>query len=200
MAIPQELIAAASLGLKSGSAASSTVGSYYSSATKRIALDAQADIADINARIAELGAQSELQRGQQQVAALTLQSGQVKSRQKVALAANGVDIGEGSAAEIQASTDIMKDIDSNTLTANAIRSAWGYRTQAVSMQNEATSLRATSSAISPLLDAGTTLLGGAGSVASSWYSMSKNGQLESDIDKANKTSDPVGSLIQSRGW
>jgi hypothetical protein len=35
------------------------------------------------------------------------------------------------------STDVMGQIDKNTIAANAVRSAWGYRTQATSFQNEA---------------------------------------------------------------
>ena len=129
--------------LQIGGAASSAIGSYYSAATQKINLKTQANLADINARIAELGAQSALLQGQQQVGALTLNAGRLKSRQRAALAANGVDLGVGSAAEIQASTDIMKTIDANTLEANAVRTAWGMRTQATN------SLRRSSVSCSP---------------------------------------------------
>ena len=73
--------------LQIGGAASSAIGSYYSAATQKINLKTQANLADINAKIAELGAQQELFRGQQQVGALTLQAGQLKSRQRAAMAA-----------------------------------------------------------------------------------------------------------------
>lgn len=154
-------------------ATSSAVGSYYSAATNKINLEGQAAIADINARVSELGAQSALDQGQKQVGALTLKSGQLKSSQRAAQAANGIDLGAGSAAEVRASTDIMKEIDANTLTANAVRSAWGYRAEAVNYQNEAIMKRATAGAISPGMAAASSLLGSAGSVASSWYNMSK---------------------------
>lgn len=155
--------------LQIGGEASSAIGSYYSAAQQKINLKTQANLADINAKIAELGAQSALLQGQQQVGALTLNAGRLKSRQRAALAANGGDLGVGSAAEIQASTDIMKEIEANTLTANAVRSAWGYRTQAVNFQNEALAARATAGAISPGMSAVSSLLGSAGTVASSWY-------------------------------
>lgn len=159
--------------LQIGGAASSAIGSYYSAATQKINLKTQANLADINARIAELGAQSALLQGQQQVGALTLNAGRLKSRQRAALAANGVDLGEGNAVEIQASTDIMKTIDADTLEANAVRTAWGMRTQATNYQNEALAARATAGAISPGMSAVSSLLGSAGSVASSWYQYSK---------------------------
>lgn len=49
----------------------------------------------------------------------------------------------GSAAEIQASTDIMKEIDMATVESNAVRNAFGYRTQAMNFENEALAKRAT---------------------------------------------------------
>ncbi|MDR3005198.1 MAG: hypothetical protein LBV14_13305 [Acidovorax sp.] len=160
-----------------GGLLTSTIGGYYSAASQKSALKAQAALADTNARIAELGAQSALAQGQQQVGALTLRAGQLKSTQRANLAANGVDLGEGSAAEVQASTDLMKEIDKNTVEANAVRSAWGYRTQAMNFQNEALTKRATAGGISPIGSAVTSLLSGAGSVASSWYAQSKAGGL-----------------------
>lgn len=173
MGFSSSQLASASLIGQIGGGVTSAIGSYFSAATQKATLKGQAAIADTNARIAELGAQSILNQGQQQVGALTLKAGQLKSSQRAAMAANGIDLGTGSAVEIQASTDIMKEIDSNTLTANAVRSAWGYRTQAVNFENEALTKRATAGAISPFGSAAGSLLGSAGSVAGSWYSLNK---------------------------
>jgi hypothetical protein len=178
MGFSSSQLASASLIGQTGGGVTSAIGSYFSAATQKATLKGQAAIADTNARIAELGAQSILNQGQQQVGALTLKAGQLKSSQRAALAANGIDLGTGSAVEIQASTDIMKEIDSNTLTANAVRSAWGYRTQAVNFENEALTKRATAGAISPFGSAAGSLLGSAGSVAGSWYSLHKFGALK----------------------
>ncbi len=189
-------LATASLIGQIGGGVTSAIGGYFSAATQKATLKGQAAIADTNARIAELGAQQELFRGQQQVGALTLQAGQLKSRQRAAMAANGIDLGVGSAAEIQASTDIMKEIDKNTVEANATRSAFGYRMQAMNFQNEALTKRATAGAISPGMSAASSLLGSAGSVAASWYRMGGT----SDIARANASDDPIQSLGESRGW
>lgn len=164
-----------------GGMASSAIGSYYSSATQKINLQTQAALAESNARIAEIGAQSALFQGQQQVGALTLKAGQLKSKQRAAMAANGISLSEGSAVELQASTDIMKEIDANTLNANAVRSAWERRTQAVNYQNEALTSRASASGISPGGSMYSSLLGSAGSVASSWYALNKAGALKGSI-------------------
>ena len=173
MSITSSQVAAIGLSSQIGGGINSAIGSYYGASSQKSMLKAQASIADTNARIAELGAQSALQQGQQQVAVLTMQAGQLKSRQKASLAANGVDLGVGNAAEIQASTDIMKELDMATVEANAVRNAWGYRTQAVNYQNEALMQRATAKGINPGMTAFSSLLGSAGSVASSWYNFNK---------------------------
>lgn len=188
--------AVSSVALQVGGLASSAVGSYYSAQNAKINAKGQAALADTNARIAELGAQQELVRGQQEVASITMQAGQLKSSQRTAMAANGVDLGEGNAAEIQASTDLMKEIDKNTAHANAVRSAWGYRTQAVNYQNEAIMKRATAKSISPGAAAFSTLLSGAGQVASSWYSLNKGGTFNSP---SNGTQAPAPVVDRSFG-
>lgn len=157
----------------------STVGAFNSAKGQKALLGAQADIAEINARMSENTAQSVLHQGQQQVAQSTLKYGAVKSSQKAALAANGVDIGTGSAAEIQASTDIMKEIDSNTIHANAVRSAWGYRTQASNYQIEALTKRTAADGINPFAQAGSSLLTSASKVAQQWYLLDKVGAFDS---------------------
>lgn len=134
-------------------------------------------MADINARIAELGARQELFKGQAEVGKLTMAAGQLKSRQRTAMAANGIVLGEGSAAEIAASSDILKEIDKNTIEANAVRSAWGYRTQGVNYQSDAAAKRGTASSISPFAAGASSLLSSAGQVAKSWYQFKKDGAI-----------------------
>ena len=181
MGFTSSQIATASLIGQIGGGVTSAIGSYYSASANRAALKSQAAVADVNARIAELGAQSSLNQGQHQVGALTLKAGQLKSSQRAAMAANGIDLGVGNAVEVQATTDLMKEIDANTLKANAVRSAWGYRTQGVNFQNEALMKRATAGAISPFGSAAGSLLGSAASVAGSWYSLNKSGALKGTI-------------------
>lgn len=178
MGFASSQLATASLVGQIGGGVSSAIGSYFSAGAQRATLKGQAAAADINARISELGAQSALNQGQRQSGALTLKAGQLKSSQRAAMAANNIDLGEGNAAEIQASTDIMKDIDANQIAANALQSAWGYRMQGVNYQNEAIAARAGAGAISPFGAAAGSLLGSAGSVAGSWYSLNRLGALK----------------------
>ena len=145
------------------------VGGFYAAKNQAASLKFQSDMSAINARMAEKSAQSILDQGQRQVGQLTMRAGQLKSSQRAAMAANGVDLGEGSAAEIQASTDIMKDMDALMISANAIRSASAARTQSVNASNQSLLQRTTANSISPFSAAGSSLLSGATSVASTWF-------------------------------
>lgn len=168
-------------------AISSTLSAFYSGAMQKQQLKHSAVMSEINARISEMGAQSALLQGKSEVAKLTAQAGQLKSRQKVSLAANGVDLGVGSAAEVQASTDLMKEIDADTIKANALRTAWGYRTQSMNYRNQADAARATASGISPVGSAFTSLVSGSTQVASSWYGLQREGAFGTSTDTNGNT-------------
>lgn len=152
---------ALAIATQAAGAASQTVGSWYSAKSQQSSLALQADLADINAQQALLSGQRETQRARLATAGL-------KSRQRAAMAANGVDLGSGSALNVLTSTDLLGEIDANTIESNAIQAAWGYRTQASQARSQA-------KAISPFASAASTLIGGAGQVASSWYSFNKAG-------------------------
>lgn len=158
-------------------AAASAVGAYFGAKSQQVQLRGAADIADINARQSELSAQQELARGNAAAASVSARAGQVKGAQRAALATNGVDLGVGSAAEVLTSTDLAKENDINTVTANAVRAAWGQRMQATNFTNEALTKRAGADSISPLMAGATSLLGSASSVASSWYTLNKSGAM-----------------------
>jgi hypothetical protein len=145
------------------------IGAYYSAKSQKSALKFAADMSAINARMAESQAQSILAAGRHQAGMATMRAGMVKSTQTAAQAANGVDLGVGSAAEVRASTDILKEIDKNTIEANATRSAWGARTQSVNYANQSLIQNASASGINPAMAAMTSMLTSGSEVASSWY-------------------------------
>lgn len=178
--------------------AGSVFGSFYSAKSQKIQARLQADLAEHNARMAEMGARQALFSGQRQAAARSLQAGQLLSAQKAAQAANGVDLSVGSAAELRAGTEIFKEADVNQIEANALMQAWGYRTQAADYRAQAGMARASSP--SPALAAGATLLTGAGSVADSWYRLQKSGALAGG-GKSSENDDPIyGLYALDGGW
>jgi hypothetical protein len=161
------------LGLQLLGLGTSGMAAKNNAASQQVTMNGQADVADINARLAETAAESVILSGQREEQKSRLSTAQLKGTQRAALAANGVDLGVGSAENILTTTDVMGEIDANTIQRNAISQAWGYKVQAVNEQSKARSLRAGSSAINPDSAMASTLIGGAGSVASSWYQMGK---------------------------
>lgn len=183
--------------------ASSAVGSYYSAQSSAAQMQYQAAMGQLNAAMAEADAslldmnasisntqgQMAIAQGQREEQKLRLQSGQLKGKQRTALAANGVDLGVGSAARVLATTDYMTEVDVGEIRANAARAAFGYQIQGTNQKFAAMSARAqstnyksgsafamaTAGGISPMASAATSLLGGAGSVSQSWYMMNKMG-------------------------
>lgn len=160
----------------------SAVGTYYAAKSAQSQLKSQSmnfqfqsDMAAINARSAENDAQSILEAGKTQVQQYTLRAGQEKAATTASTAARGVTLGVGSAREIAASQDIVKDMDVMTINSNATRAAFAQRTRATNYKNESlldnvSSQNATRSAasINPKGSAFTSLLGSASSIASQW--------------------------------
>ncbi len=126
----------------------------------------QANIARLNAQMMEWQAQGRLRSNEKDQVRLTMQAGQVKGSQRAALAANGIAVGEGSAAELQATTDIIKEIDSNQLTENAHRDAWGMRMQGANYEGQA--LMAEANKQNRWTNFGVTLLQGASQIANNY--------------------------------
>lgn len=166
-----------SLALQGSGAGIATVGSYFSALGQKTSLGAQANVADINAQMSEDEAQAALLAGQKEQQGILLKGAQTKSSQRTSLAANGVDLGVGSALNVQDSTDVLTQVDANQASTNAIRAAFGYRTQGVGYKNTALLDRAQASSVSPWLAAGGTLLTSASSIATSRYMLQKSGAL-----------------------
>lgn len=192
--------ATAAMYMKGAGAINSVVGGYYSAASQKSSLDLQADLDEINARISERAAQGELLRGEREYQASRLRTAALKSRQRVAMAANGVDLSEGTAVNVLASTDYIGEVDANEIRANAVKAAWGYRTQAANSLNSATIRRASASGINPTMSAFSNALVAGADLATSYRSLKEKGAFDSDITTANKTTDPIASLGKSRSW
>jgi hypothetical protein len=154
-------------------AASSAYSAWQSAKFQKKQLANEAELAEINARVAEQGAESALIAGQKQESAIRSRTAQIKSAQRAGLGASGVDLGTGSAANLLTSTDVMGEIDANTAEINAIQSAWGYRTQASNALASAAMSRAASAGISPGSAAFASILSSAPQVAASWYKVNK---------------------------
>lgn len=149
------------------------VGSYFGAKSQKSNLEFQADMAAINARMAETQAQSILRAGEKAQGQIGLRAGKVMGSQRASQAARGIVAGEGSAAEEIATTQLMKETDMLTINANAVQQAWAARMQGVNSSNQAPMANATASGISPFASAATSLISSGSQVAPQWYSYFK---------------------------
>lgn len=152
-------------------------GAYNASSAQRSSLDYQASVAANNAQLATDKASIALDNGQVAVQNQGLKTAQTLGMQRANLAANGVDLGQGSANDILASTKLMGERDADQLQTNALREAWGYKTQAADDTSNASALRSMARSVDPSEAALTSMLGSAGQVSNAWktYKQSTDG-------------------------
>lgn len=155
----------------------SAYGAFASARSTKNQLEFQAKMSEINARQAEQQAQSIMYSAERQIGQVTLKAGKVKSSQKASMAANGIALGEGNAAETVATTDLMKEIDALTINANAVRAAAAARSQSVNYSNQALLSQTSSDTINPMSAGATSMINSATTVASSWYNSSRSAKI-----------------------
>lgn len=117
-----------------------------------------------NQIMAEYAAQDALKKGDEAAAAARRRGDQIKGAQRASMAAKGLDLGVGTAADLQDQTDFFSQGDQQMARFNAKRDAWSVRTggqQARAQGNAAAS--------QGNLQAAGTLMSTAGQVAGKWY-------------------------------
>lgn len=149
--------------------ATSAYGAYQQAEGQKDLARYNTQVANNNATLAEYEALDATKRGDEDAAAIRRNADMLKGSQRASMAAKGLDLAEGTAAELQDQTEFFALTDMATAKNNAARQAWGIRTQGLNYKNSAGMHQATANSINPLMAAGTTLLTSAGSVASKWY-------------------------------
>jgi hypothetical protein len=151
-------------------------GSIFSGLATGEAASYQAQVADMNAKIAQQNASRAIQAGQAKVYAEgqknAAQSGQIKA----ALAANGVDVNSGSALATEVGQRETGELDTQTAMNNAELEAYGYKTQASGFQAQANldTAEAEEAPVAGVLNAGGGLLANASSISNKWGSPLSN--------------------------
>ena len=149
-------------------------GQRHAAAAKANEYRYQAQVDDNNRKVALWKAQDAQDRGAKDEAALRVKVAQLKGRQKSALAASGVEIGDGSALDILGDTAALGELDALTIRSNAEREAYEQKVNASNLAANASMKRmgADNALIAGRIGATTSLLSGAGSIASKWQSYS----------------------------
>lgn len=167
------------------SAVGSIYTSYQSSRSASELAAIQERIAQINQKRATIQAQSALAASNRNIANITQQYGQLKSKQKVAMAANGIALGYGSSKEIIATTDLYKQQDRNTAYANGLNAAMGYMSKATAQYQA--SIAASSGKSNSGMVATESLLSGIQKVAGYYANASASNEGAAAADAAGAT-------------
>lgn len=121
-----------------------------------------------NATMAGYAAEDAQRRGEEEAAAIQRKGAGLKSAQRVSQAAKGLDIGYGTAADLQDQTDFFTQSDAATARTNARREAWSLQSRGQQAMFEGNA-----AARNANMQAAGTLLDGAGRVSDKWYTSTK---------------------------
>ena len=145
-----------------GSTVLSAAGSIQQGNAAKASSNYNAKVADMNAKISERQARDAVARGQIDEQQQRMKTSQVLGQQKVAMAANGVDLKFGSPLDTLVDTATMGELDALTIRTNTAREARDIRQQGANQTAQAGLLRAEGSAAQTAgyLGAAGTVLGG----------------------------------------
>jgi hypothetical protein len=147
-------------------------GAYDSAEAQKQMYAFQAQLARNNAVLEDAMASDASRRGETNVQNVQLKTAALKSDQRAAMAANGIDMANsGTSADILGTTDYMGARDAITAKHNADMEAWAYQNKAIADRNNANMYSNTSDSISPFMSAGTSLLTSAASYAKNYNAM-----------------------------
>ncbi len=162
-------LAVGSVALSAGMAGYSA---YQQSSAQKQSANYNAQVASNNATIALQQRSSSLQQGDVAAQQAQMHQAQVLGAQRASLAANGLDLTQGSAQDLLTTTKFLGAQDVNTIQSNAARTAWGYSVQNMNDNATANLSQWQADSISPgkvaAMAGATSLLGSA-----STYAMTK---------------------------
>jgi hypothetical protein len=145
-------------------------GSARESEARRDESQYQAAVARNNQIIAEQNALAVEQQGRQAKAQERERARQLRSRQLVALAGQGADVGTGSAVDLLADTAAAAQRDRAIIASDTARQAYNVRAQGTTQAAQAQLLETRAEAESPVMEGVTSFVGNVAPIASKWYS------------------------------
>jgi hypothetical protein len=103
----------------------------------RRAAEASAELAEYNAAVADIQATDAVARGAIEESKFRRDLDVLVGAQRAGYAASNIDVGYGSAVDVQADAALLGELDALTLRTNAAREAWGYQVEAVDLRRRA---------------------------------------------------------------
>lgn len=174
-----ETLATASLVGSAVGGLTSAFGSLFGGAGQQAAYNYKAQVALNNKKIAEQNARYALQAGENEALISGMktraQLGTTLARQ----GASGLDVNSGSAVDVRESEAEIGSFNQMMIRANAARTSYGYKTQAMNFQAEAVSDKMAGENAMTAGEIGglSSLIGGGTAVADKWYKFTEAGAL-----------------------
>lgn len=157
------------VGAAVASAAMSGLSAYSQADATKKAANYQAQVAANNAKVSAWQRSDALQRGEIDAQNAMRKQASVLGEQRASMAANGIDISQGSALDVLSTTRFLGQVDVNTIQSNAAREAWGYDVQGANFMADANLSKwkadNTNPALAGGMAAGSSLLSSASSYA-----------------------------------
>ena len=152
------------MALTLGSTVLGAAGQMQQAQATQAAANYNAQIGDMNARIAEQRADDAIDRGRTEEQRKRQEVAKLKGAQVAAMAANGVDVSFGSPLDTIVDTAVLGELDALTVRSNAHREAYDYRVDAANKRAGASlsRMQGESARTGGYLNAAGTILTGAG--------------------------------------
>lgn len=146
------------------------VGAYQQSQAASNAAKYNAQVSTQNATLAQRNASISAQSGEAQVGMQQQKTRATLGAIKANQAASGLDVNSGSAVDVRSSASELGELDALTVRSNAMREAFGYRTQSTNYKAQSTldQYQAENADTAGIIGAGSTFLGGVSSAASNY--------------------------------
>jgi len=120
---------------------SQMAGAYGQASATRAQGRYEAGVQNRGAAMAEVGAQDVTRRGEEAAQERLRQARSLVSKQRVAIAGQGLRVNAGTPLAIQEDTAAMGALDADTIRLNAFREAWGLKMEAVDRRLAAKNIR-----------------------------------------------------------
>ncbi|MBC6802880.1 hypothetical protein [Acinetobacter baumannii] len=158
------------------------LANYGKLKAQKKALKQQENLALYNATLSDNQARQAIEDGTNAVTDYQRNVSAFKSSQINALAENGIDVSQGSAIDLLASTEMLAQGDIDSIKYNAALQSWGHKVQETNYRNQAENYRVAAKSIRPLTS---TLLSLGGEAASALGSGMGKGGLGVGLESGN---------------
>jgi len=183
------------IGLAVVGTAVTVVGQQQAARAQQKASDFNAAVARNNSIIAERQAKDAIARGEVEASLAQRQAKQLAARQRVAFAANGVVVDEGTALDIVGDTAELGKFDELRARNNAAREALGFRTQGMNFDAEAelSEFQGQQARTSANFATAGSIISGASTVASRWQQFNQTTSFNRGLASANARFDVIAN-------